>query len=91
MPKAEYEASYIDGCVAFGEVFIRELTDQANIFLNDFSLFLHLLDAVLASFLLKPLKNVLILLNNLDQFSFPVGLIQSLLLILASVLVQARV
>ena len=91
MPKAEYQASYIDGCVAFGEVFIRKLTDQANIFLNNFSLFLHLLDTVLASFLLKPLKNVLILLNNLYQFSFAVGLIQSFLFVLARVLVETGV
>lgn len=55
--------SYINSGMAFGEMLIRKFTDKANILLNSFSLFLHLLDAVLAPLLLQPLEDILILLN----------------------------
>lgn len=77
--------------MAFGEVLIGEFTDETDVFLDYLAFLLHLLDAVLAALMLQPLQDVLVLLDDLHQFSLAVGLIQRFLLILAEVLVEPRV
>lgn len=77
--------------MAFGEVLIREFTDETDVFLDDFTFLFHLLYAVFAALLLQSLQDVLILLDDLHQFSLAVGLIQRFLLILAEVLIEPRV
>lgn len=77
--------------MALGEVLVGELADEADVFLDDPALLLHLLDAVLAALLLQPLQDVLVLLYDLHQLPLAVGLIQRFLLILAQVFVEPTV
>jgi hypothetical protein len=77
--------------VAVREVLIGELADEADIFLNLLPLPLHFLDAVLAAFMLQPLQDILVLPNYLQQLSFSVWLIQSLLPALSALLMKSRI
>ena len=70
---------------------VGELADETDVLLDLLPLLLHLLDAVLAAFVLQPLQDLLVFFDDLQQFALPEGLIQRLLLLLAEVLVHPRV
>ena len=74
-----------------GEVFVWELADETDIFLYLLPLPLHLLNAVLAAFVLQSLQDVLVFSNYLEQLSFAVGLIQCLLPAFGALLIQTRI
>jgi hypothetical protein len=77
--------------VAVGEALIGELADEADIFLNLLPLPLHFLAAVLAALMLQSLQDILVLPNYLQQLSFSVWLIQSLLPALSALLMKSRI
>ncbi len=77
--------------MAVGEALIGELADEADIFLNLLPLPLHFLAAVLAALMLQSLQDILVLPNYLQQLSFSVWLIQSLLPALSALLMKSRI
>lgn len=58
-----------------GILFVGELANQANIFLDLLSVMFHLPNIVFAPLLLQSLQYLLVLLHDLQQLTLTVGLI----------------
>ena len=74
--KAVLPNIYVYFCLSGWIIFVFELRNQADIFLDIFSLFFHVSDIICAFLVPNSFEHLLILLNYSKKFSFSVGFMQ---------------